>query len=1076
MEPGYYRFPTLHKDTVVFVCEGDLWSVLATGGVARRLTTNPGQASTPHFSPDGALLAFTGRDEGNPEVYLMPADGGPSTRLTFLGADSRVAGWMPDGRSILFASNAAQPFISQFQIYSVAREGGEPSLLPTGRAMSVSFGPDGGLVIGRNTTDLARWKRYRGGLAGDLWVDLEGDGDWRRLTRLAGNVALPLWVGERVYFVSDHEGIGNIYSCRPTGEDLRRHTHHADYYVRHPATDGTRIVYHAGADLFLFDPDTNRSAKIAVDFYSSRTQRKRKFVDAERYLQGYELHPDGRAIALTVRGRPFTIGNWDGPAIQHGELGSVRYRLATWVDDGRLLVIGDSGGEETIELHQADAGAPPERLEGLDIGRPVSLEVSPKRAAVALANHRFELLLVDLETRAVRVLDRSRHERISGLAWSPDGCWLAYSFQDTQQTSLIKLCEVESGQTVEVTRPVLRDIAPAFDPAGKYLYFLSYREFNPVYDSLHFDLNFPLGMRPYLVTLRHDLPSPFMPAPAAPGAPPTVDEQAANPEGQAQPAEKPEDQPLRIDLEGIADRVLAFPVPAGRYSQIYGIKGKVLFSSQPLENALETQIYPGGPPPARHKIEVYDLEEYSHETLIEGVGGFAVSRDATTLIYRSGRRLRVLKAGEKPKDDGPPSRKSGWIDLGRVKVSVDPGAEWEQMFREAWRLQRDQFWNEDMSGVDWHAIYQRYLPLLRRVATRAEFSDLMWEMQGELGTSHAYEIGGDYPSEPRYDQGRLGADLRYDPATDSYLIERIARGDVWNEAAGSPLSRPGVNIRPGDRLIAVNGRRLDRTLTPGALLVNQAGAEVQLTVVDHEGATRFVTVKTLRDETPARYREWVEGNRRRVHAATDGRAGYVHIPNMMAYGYAEFHRGYLAELGRDGLIIDVRFNGGGHVSQLVAEKLARKRLGYDIQRWGQPSPYPADSPGEALVAIANEQAGSDGDIFSHIFKLMGLGPLVGKRTWGGVIGMHPRHVLADGGVTTQPEFSFWFKDVGWQVENYGTDPDIEVDIRPQDYVDDHDPQLERAIVEVLRLLEEHPPARPEFGDRPRLGLPTLPDA
>ncbi|HEX9373128.1 MAG TPA: PDZ domain-containing protein, partial [Roseiflexaceae bacterium] len=671
------------------------------------------------------------------------------------------------------------------------------------------------------------------------------------------------------------------YSCQPTGEDLRRHTHHADYYVRHPSTDGARIVYHAGADLYLFDPATNRSEKIAVEFYSSRTQRKRKFVEAARYLQGFRLHPEGHSVALTARGRPFTMGTWEGPALQHGDRDGVRYRLATWLDDGRrLIVVADSGGEELLEIHHADAGAAPERLEGLDIGRPVGMAATPKRSAVALTNHRFELILVDLESRSTRVLDRSRYERIRGIAWSPDGRWIAYAIHSAHEISIIRLCAVETGQIVDVTRPVLRDVAPAFDPDGKYLYFLSLRDFNPVYDSMHFDMGFPYGMRPHLVTLRSDLRSPFAPAP------PAADEQKQETQKDAGDGKRPDggaeqqEEPLRIDLEGIADRVIAFPVPAGRYSQIYGIKGKALFSSYPVEGALGHSIYPNGSPPAKHRIEAYDFEERTHETLVEGVTSFAVSRDAKTLIYRAGNRLRALKAGAKPEKDGPPGRKSGWLDLGRVKVSVDPGAEWEQMYREAWRLQRDHFWTEDMSGVDWTAIYQRYLPLLRRVATRAEFSDLMWEMQGELGTSHAYEFGGDYPREPRYDQGLLAADLRYDAETDSYRFERIVRGDGWDESASSPLSRPGTGIAPGDRLIAVNGRRIGRTVAPGELLVNQAGAEVLLTVAGADGAPRTVAVTTLRDETPARYRDWVDANRRRVHDATEGRIGYVHIPDM----------------------------------------------------------------------------------------------------------------------------------------------------------------------------------------------------
>jgi tricorn protease len=380
-----------------------------------------------------------------------------------------------------------------------------------------------------------------------------------------------------------------------------------------------------------------------------------------------------------------------------------------------------------------------------------------------------------------------------------------------------------------------------------------------------------------------------------------------------------------------------------------------------------------------------------------------------------------------------------------------------------------------MSGIDWQAVYQRYLPLLQRVASRSEFSDLMWEMQGELGTSHAYEIGGDYRPEPRYDQGLLGADLEYDADTQSWRVAHIVQGDVWDEEKSSPLIRPGINVRVGDRLVAVGGRAVDADRSPAELLVNQADNEVLLTFVGEDNAPRTVTVKALCDERPARYREWVETNRRRVHQATDGRVGYIHIPDMGPQGYAEFHRSYLLEVGRQGLIVDVRFNSGGQVSGLLLEKLARRRLGYDVQRWGEPTPYPEQSPAGPMVALTNEWSGSDGDIFSHTFKLMDLGPLIGTRTWGGVIGISGRDGLVDGGLTTQPEFSLWFKDVGWQVENYGTDPDIEVEIPPQDYVAGRDPQLARAIEEIERLLAQSPPEPPAFDERPRLSLPTLPD-
>jgi tricorn protease len=1023
----------------------------------------------------------------------MPADGGPARRLTYLGADSRVCGWTPDGRSILFASSAAQFFYGAYSLYAVTPDGGEPTQLPTGPAVSISY-PRGtgakGWVIARHSTDIARWKRYRGGLTGDLWVDPEGNGEWRRLIRLKGNVASPQWLGGRIYFVSDHEGIGNLYSCLPLGDDLRRHTSHSDYYVRRPATDGRRIVYHAGADLYVYDPATDESQLVQIEFHSPQAQRKRRFVDASRYLESYGLHPEGHSVTMTVRGKAFSMAHWEGAVVQHGDANGVRYRLAAWLNDGkRLVMVSDATGEEALEIHRADGAGDRDRLEGLDLGQPVALEVSPKEDVVALTNHRNELIVVDLAARAARKIDRSAHDRMRGLAWSPDGRWLAYGFPETQQTTVIKLCRVESGEAWTITRPVLHDVAPAFSPDGRYLYFLSYRDFNPVYDNLHFDLNFPWGMRPYLITLRADLPSPFIPTPRAPGKKST-DEQGSLSGGgegvgasvtrgeETAEADHAGELLVEIDLEGIADRILAFPVPEGRYGRIVGIKGKALFSSYPVEGALSQTWYPMGTPPAKGKIEVYDFDEQKSDTVLKEITSFDISRDHKTLIYRAGGRLRVLEAGAKPENgaDGP-GRKSGWLDLDRVKVSIDPPSEWEQMYRQAWRLQRDYFWTEDMSGLDWPAVYRRYWPLLGRVATRREFSDLIWEMQGELGTSHAYEMGGDYPPEPDYEQGFIGADLRYDAETDSYEVTHIVQGDPWDDAASSPLAGPGIGVKLGDRLIAIGGRKVGRGLSPGELLVNRVKEEVLLTFArPGEAEPRSVTVKTLSGEGPARYREWVEATRRRVHEATGGRVGYIHVPDMGPKGYAEFHRSYLAEVGREGLIVDIRHNGGGHVSPLLLEKLARHHLGYDVQRWGQPAPYPPESVLGPLVALTNQSSGSDGDLFSHAFKLMGLGPLIGTRTWGGVIGIEPRNPLADGGITTQPEYSFWFKDVGWGLENYGTDPDIEVEVAPQDYVAGRDPQIERAIEEIQRLLAEHPPARPDFGDRPRLSLPALPPA
>jgi len=1137
---GYLRTPSISADTIAFVTEDDLWTVSADGGVARRLTANLSEVTRPALSPDGEWVAFTSRDEHHAEVYAMPARGGEARRLTWLGANSVVRGWAPRGK-ILFASDHARAFLVETSLRTIGPAGGAVSELAWGPATEAAWSTTGAVVVGRHTIDPARWKRYRGGRVGQLWIDRHGDGDFRRvLADLGGNLAHPMWIGDRVWFVSDHEGIGNVYSCRPTGSDVRRHTEHERYYARFAATDGRRIVYAHAADIWLLDPVSGDNHRVAIDLNSPRVQRHRRFAPAARHLSDATVHPAGHSLAVETRGKLFTSGLFEGAVRQVGWAEGVRYRLPRWMGDGgRLACVSDASGEDGVEIYTlvpasadaaaaaAPAAAPASaaaaapagrrrrglrtlrgsvvddgacrRIEGLDLGGITDLAVPGSGSVLAVTNHRYELTLLDTETGTATVVDESEHAGLDGLSWSADGRWLAYSIATTTQTRSIKVCDATTGTTHLVTGAEFRDYAPAWDPEGRYLYFLSTRVFNPVADMLYFDLGFPRASRPYLVTLRADVDNPFIPPPrgfnappakangAAPApAPPPADDAAsppapppaASPAAPAPPAAPTAPAPLAIDFAGIEGRVLPVPVPEGRYTQVAGLPTKVLFASRPVEGSLgrtpfDTEAQAVG------NLEMFDLVELRHDVLAGGVNTFTLSRDNSTVVYDGGHKLRAIRAGEKPPDGTdrePPGRKSGWIDLGRIKVSIDPGAEWRQMFGEAWRLQRDHFWVADLSGVDWDEVRRRYAPLVDRVATRLEFSDLMWEMQGELGTSHAYEIGGDYRPVPAFAMGHLGADLRLEPRSGKWRVAALVDGDPWEPDAGSPLAGPGAAVKPGDAIVAINGLPVTAEQTPAALLVNQAGMLVELVVEPARGERRTITVRALRDDRAARYREWVKRNRRAVHEATDGRVGYVHIPDMGAQGYAEFHRSYLSEVGRDALIVDVRYNGGGNVSQLVLEKLGRRRLGYDVPRHGQPEPYPSDSPAGPLVAIADENAGSDGDIFTHCFKLMGLGPVVGKRTWGGVIGISPRHLLADGGLTTQPEYSFWFTDVGWGVENHGTEPDHDVDIRPQDWAAGIDPQMDRALQLIQRALRTWKPPRPDLGHRPHLALPTLPRA
>jgi tricorn protease len=1086
---GYLRQPTLRGDRIVFVADDDLWSVAATGGVARRLTAGLAEPSTPSLSPDGRWLAFVGRDEQHPEVYVMPAEGGQARRLTWLGADAQVRGWTLAGE-IVYVTTQGQPFFRNHQAFAVAPTGGPSRALGLGQVNHIAFGSDGKVAIGRNTDDPARWKRYRGGRAGAIWVDGEGSGTFRRLSELAGNVTSPMWIGARLWFLGDGEGVGNLYSCRADGSDVRRHSDHDRYYARQAQSDGERIVYACGARLWLHDPVGEKAQELAIETPAHRTQAARRFVAPADHLESFRLHPKGHSLAIVARGQLFAMPLWEGAATRriddsaereaaadaNADGAAVRLGPGQWLSDGTTMIAAsDASGEERLVVFDRDGA----RTLPWDTGHVTALVAAPSGTAIAFANHRNEVWLGDVASGALTAVDASGFGRSDDLAWSPDGAWLAYTFAaDTRHVSL-KLYSRASGTSSALTEPEFRDSSPAFDPEGKYLYFVSVRTFDPVYDSVRFDLSFPRGGRPYLIALRAAGRPPFDPEPRGFGG----ERRAAAGAGGGDAAKDARAKsPVRIDLDGITQRVAAFPVPEGRYGRIAGVAGgKVVWNAQNIVGAHGR----GGHKEAAGKLERFDFASGKSETLAEKIDDFTLSADALTLVYRDGKTLRAI-AADAPKVDrpdpadaeGPPSRRNGRIDLDRIRVAVEPRREWRQMLREVWRLQRDQFWSANLSGVDWDAVWQLYRPLVDRVATRADLSDLVWEMQGELGTSHAYEVGGDHRKPPAGALGHLACESRWHAARGGWEITRVAHGDAWDAAADSPLNAIGVEARPGERIVAVDGVPLTAALPPEALLVHRAGQKVQLSLVgggaDGSEQRREAIVTTLADDVPVYYRQWVENHRAWVHERSGGRVGYFHVPDMQAAGFAEFHRYFGSECERDALIVDVRYNRGGHVSQLLLEKVARRRLAFVHSRWMNVTTYPEEAVAGPVVTLTNEHAGSDGDIFSHNVKLMKIGPLVGTRTWGGVVGIWPRHKLVDGSETTQPEFAFWFTDVGFGVENHGTDPDIEVDNAPQDALAGRDRQLEVALQTALDAANRSKPLRAPDVKRPLLARKPLP--
>ncbi|AUG77158.1 peptidase S41 [Kitasatospora sp. MMS16-BH015] len=1056
---SYLRYPHVSGDLVAFVAEDDVWLAPLEGGRAWRVTADQVPVRGPRFSPDGASLAWTSLRDGRPEVHVAPVAGGEVRRLTYWGsATTALRGWLPDGRPVAVTA-AGHSTARRTWSYALPLDGGEPERLPYGPIGGLALEPGGprALLLSASSTDPARWKRYRGGQVGKLWI---GAGEFERVhAGLGGNIAAPMWIGERIAFLSDHEGVGQLYSSTPEGEDLRRHGDSTEFYARDATTDGRRVVWHRAGELWLLDDLAGAAPRrIEVDLAGPRTGRR------PHPLAGQldESAPDhtGRASVAQVRGTVHWLTHREGPARVISEEPGVRARLVAVVpappeggEQGALWV-SDAEGEDAVEYAPAALGAERRRLAAGQLGRAVELAVSPDGARLAVASHDGRVLVVGLDGGEVRELARSTEGEVHGLVWSPDSAWLAWSQPALGPWSLrqIMLAEVAAGTVAEATPARFVDYAPAFTADGRHLAFLSVRHFDPVYDAHVFDLSFPTGCRPYLITLAADTPSPFGPQRA--GRPVGDEEEPKKEvkEGEEEAAEAP--PATRVDLEGIADRIIPFPVEGGRFGQLLAAKDAVLWTRLPLVGELGDGAASLEDEQPRASLERYDLKKLKVEELVAELDDFAVSGDGQRLTVYDHGALRSLPAGHKAGEEEEIE-----VDLARLRVAVDPAAEWRQMFDENGRLMRDNYWRADLGGFDWAGTLERYRPLVEKLGSHDDLTDLLWEVVAELGTSHAYVVPPGRGADALRRQGLLGADLARDG--ERWRVARVLPGESSDPRARSPLAAPGVAVRAGDAILAVNGRPVDPVTGPAPLLAGTAGQPVELTVAGPDGVERHPVVVPLASEEALRYHDWVAGRRAEVRALSDGRLGYLHVPDMVGSGWAQLHRDLRVEMAKEGVVVDLRENQGGHTSQLIVEKLARRIVGWDRGRdLAHPDSYPHDAPRGPVVALADEYSGSDGDIVNAAIQALGIGPVVGTRTWGGVIGIDSKYTLVDGTLVTQPKYAYWLEGYGWGVENHGVDPDVEVAIAPQDWVAGRDTQLAEGVRLALAALAERPALTP----------------
>jgi tricorn protease len=1073
---SYLRLPHLHGDLLSFVAEDDLWLAPLDGsGRAWRLTVDRTKTGHPRFSPDGRHLAYTSWHSLAPEIHLVTADGGESRQLSYWGsADTQVCGWTPDG-DILAVASHGEPFSHYTWAYKVSPDGDPGRKLPWGPVSDIQVADLAGerrtlLLTGTPPHEPAAWKRYRGGATGRLWLHGE-----RLLPGIGGHLACPMFVGGRIAFLCDHEGVGNLYSCAPDGSDLRRHTDHDDFYARHAASDGTRVVYQCAGDLWLVDdlaPDAV-PRKLDVRLSGPRAGRRRHQVPAAQHVDGLSVDETGRASAVVVRGSLYWLTHRDGPARTLTDTPGERVRLPEILGStGQVAYVTDAEGEDAIEivhLPRATGGREPRRLASGELGRVLETASDPAGERLAVAAHDGRLLVLDVTEDSggeVTELVRSDNGPVRDLAFAPDGSWLAWSHPGIGRSlRQIRLARTRDRLIVDVTDGRFEDENPVFTRDGRYLAFLSWRGFDPVYDVHTGDLSFPLGCRPHLVPLSSATPSPFAldpeGRPAAGSLNPVEDEEPG--EGGA----------VTVEVEGLANRVTPFPVAASKYSGLQPVAGGgLVWLRWPISGALGETFANPGDPSERPTLEYFGPARAKKSELVDHLDWFAVSGDGTRLVVMDEGDLRAVPATEPGDGDS-----TTWIDLRRILHHADPPAEWRQAYEEAGRLVRAYFWDPGMSGIDWDAVLTQYRPLLERVASPDEFADLLREVLGELGTSHAYVFAArrnEGPPHYQRPQGLLGANLV--PREGGWTVRRILPGESSDSRARSPLA--GTGIREGAVLTHVDGRPVDPVAGPYPLLAGSGGTTVELTFTPaggEAGRTRRVAVVPLVDERPLRYQDWVAKRREVVRELSGGRCGYLHIPDMGGSGWAQFNRDLRREMSRPALIVDVRGNAGGHISELVVEKLTRTVLGWDLTRNAQPVSYASNAPRGPVVALCDEATSSDGDMITAAFKLLKLGPVVGRRTWGGVVGMTGRHRLGDGTVITVPMNAAWFDAYGWSVENHGVAPDVDVLRTPLDWAEGRHAQLSDAVRIALDLLESDPPATPpDLRDVPDRSRPKLP--
>ncbi len=1081
-ETRLLRFPDIHGDTIVFCHGGDLWRVQSEGGMAVRLTAHPGLEIFPRFSPDGRWIAFTGQYDGDEQVYVMPAEGGAPRQLTWYpadgplpprwGFDNIVYGWSPDGREVLFRSLRPNPYYPAGRLYTVSVEGGLPEPLPMPRAGAGDFSPDGRqIVYSPLFRDFRTWKRYEGGWAEDLYLfDLETL-ESRRIAATVRTERDPMWVGDTIYFTSDRDGRLNLYAFDLASGDTVQLTHHRDWDVRWPGADADgHIVYELNGALHVFNTKDGTDTPLSITVPSDELPRRPARVKVADKVEDVSLAPDAHRLLFVARGDVFSVPAEKGPTRNLTRSSGAHDRWARWSPDGEWVAfISDQDGEDELYVVVPDGRSQPRQVTDGGVGMRFAPEWSPTGTHIAFSDKDDRIHVVEVETGRVTRFETGDAQpwvAVRDYTWSPDGRYLAFSAFDELDFRSIYIWSLEDGQVRRVTEPMFDDHTPAWDPSGQYLYFLSRRTFAPQISDAEWNFAVNRATGVFALALRKDVPHPFPPESDEVGEGDEEGDTGAAEDGDSgrkgkrkgrgdrkgKASEKA--QEIVIDWDGIAARIAPAPVPADNYSGLAVTRDFLIFLQVP-------EPYYGRRIESGHVLTALSFKDRKIVQLATGVTGFEVSRDGKKALIRTKDGYALLDVKCEPGDPKP-------VSLAGLSMDVVPEQEWAEIFDEVWRRYRDFFYVANMHGYDWAGLRDRYRPLLAHVSHRDDLNYLIGEMIAELNVGHAYVEGGDLGLPERPGVALLGAVLELDRASGRYRIAHLFQGENGEDAYRAPLSEVGVSVAEGEYLLAIDGVALEAGDNPYRLLRHKVDQPVVLAVSPDPNPkhAREVTIHPVASEHALAYLDWVERNRARVDAMSEGRIGYLHIPDMGAAGGAAFIRWYYPQLRKEALVVDVRDNGGGNISPWIIERLSREWLGVKYARGGAGSrPYPGTAFIGPKACLVDETTCSDGDIFAYMFRKAGLGPLVGKRTWGGVVGITGHGPLIDGGRVYVPEGGMGSVEGEWIIEGHGVEPDLEVELDPAALMAGRDLQLEKAVQVLLEKLEERrvtlPPRPPD---------------